>query len=208
VSRRIQRPSRRRRHANASRPDFARLYAGDVPTPRMAHALWQAAKQLTHEWQGEFDDPDDYDELLIDLPMCVEDVADRSWMRRFAQCLRDVLVALEAADLARLPTCVGDEIALFLVFDRAAGEAFLWVLDNDPYHQQLPALAGDEWYLGVAGLLFPDSVTVDLIKAQEDRGAYDEPAFNRRMAGARMEAWFPPPSSRSRRDGTVPGGCR
>lgn len=191
MSRRTQRPGRRHRHPNSVRPDFARLYADVVPTPRMAHALWRAAKQLTEEWRGNFDEPDEFYDLLIDLPMCVEDVADRAWMQRFARCLRDVQVAVETASLGRLPTCVGDELALFLVFDRADGEAFLWALDNDPYHQQLPALAGDEWYLGIAGRLFPDTATVHLLEAQQEGGAYDDPTFDRQMAGAPAASWFP-----------------
>lgn len=208
MSRRTQRPSRRYRLRNGIRPDFARIYGGDtaLPTPRMAHALWRATRELEAVWHANYDDPDDLEALLLDLPECAERVADQAWLSRFNRRLRLIRTSLEVGDLSRLPDCVGDELALYLVFDHAGTEVFLWQLDNDGYHQQLPACRDDEWFRGVAEILFPDSCVAELLEYAEDGGVYDEPNINRRMAGAGVDDWFScsttDPSASQRRGGS------
>lgn len=208
MSRRTQRPSRRYRLGCTDRPDFAQIYGSDTGalTPRMAHALWRSTRELEQIWHGCSDEPEELEYLLFDVPACVEQVADKAWLSRFSQRLRLVRTCLEVGDLSNLPACAGDELALYLVFDHADSEVFLWTLDNDEHHRQLPAYRSDEWFRSLAEILFPDSCVTELLEYAEDGGVYDEPSFNHRMAGARVDDWFP--SSASDRGSSSHGGGR
>jgi len=135
--------------ANDAIPDasnFVDMY-GDPESPvspRLAWSIWITALRLADAQEDE----ETRELLRNELPRLARDVANSTWMARFASSFETISdrIMRGCRDLSRLASCTGEEMALHLVIDQAESSLAEGLLSAPEFLPEYPGRDDDfEW---------------------------------------------------------------